>query len=130
MSNEQWMQRYVYTELHEIFFGEFPIILTEWLERLVENTGRYQNATPRNWTPELVRQLNYVSNNTSHAVDFWLDSILGGYITEFAVDCTQSYSVAERDFFKGPRGRFMKSLGTWIKMLLCDKCMMTMESDC
>jgi hypothetical protein len=83
----------------------------------------------RNWTPELVRQLNYVSNPTTRAVDFWLDSILGGYITEFAVDCTQSYSVAERDFFKGPRGRFMKSLGMWIKMLLCDKCVMTMQSD-
>jgi hypothetical protein len=49
---------------------------------------------------------------------------------EFAVDCTQSYSVAERDFFKGLRGRFMKALGTWIKMLLCDKCVMMMESDC
>jgi hypothetical protein len=96
------MQRYVYTELHEIFFGEFPIILTEWLEILVENTGRYRDAASRNWTPELVRQLNFVSNNTSRAVDFWLDSILGGYITEFIVDCTQSYSVAERDFFKGP----------------------------
>jgi hypothetical protein len=46
--------------------------------------------------------LNSVSNPTTHAVDFWLDSILGGYIIEFAVDCTQSYNVAERDFFKGP----------------------------
>jgi hypothetical protein len=27
MSDKQWMQRYVYTDLHEIFFGEFPIIL-------------------------------------------------------------------------------------------------------
>jgi hypothetical protein len=38
MSDEQWLQRYVCTELHEIFFGEFFIILTKWLERLVENT--------------------------------------------------------------------------------------------
>jgi hypothetical protein len=53
-----------------------------------------------------------------------------GYITEFVVDYTHSYSVVERDLFKGPRGRFMKSLGTWINMLLCDKCVMTMESDC
>jgi hypothetical protein len=29
MSDEQWMQRYVYIEMHEIFFGEFPIISTE-----------------------------------------------------------------------------------------------------
>jgi hypothetical protein len=95
MKDEQWMQRYVYTELHEIFFGEFLIILTEWMEILVENTGRYRSTAPRRWTPELVRQLNFVSNKTSHTVDFWLDSILGGYITEFTIDCTQSYSVAE-----------------------------------
>jgi hypothetical protein len=81
MSYEQWMQRYVYIELHEIFFDEFPIILTKWLERLVENTGRYQTTTSRNWTPELVRQLNFVSNQTSREMDFWLDNILGGYVT-------------------------------------------------
>jgi hypothetical protein len=119
-----------YIELHEIFFGEFPIILTDWLEILVENTRRYNIATPRNWTPELVRQLNSVSNLTTHTVDFLLDNILGGYITEFVVDCTQSYNVTKRDFFKGPHGRFMKSLGMWIKMLLCDKFIMAMQSDC
>ena len=93
------------------------------------NTGRYQTVVLRNWTPELVRKLKYVSNTTSSIVYFWLGNILGGYITTFAVDCTQSYSVAERDLFKGSRRRFMKVLGTWLNMLLCDKCVMTMESD-
>jgi hypothetical protein len=88
------------------------IILTKWLERLVENTGRYQTTMPRNWTSELVRKLNSVSNNTSCVIDLWLESILGGYITKFVVDCTQSYNVAKRDLFKGLCGRFMKSLGT------------------
>jgi hypothetical protein len=36
MSDKKWMQRYRYTDLHEILFGKFPIILTEWLKRLVE----------------------------------------------------------------------------------------------
>jgi hypothetical protein len=49
---------------------------------------------------------------------------------EFVVDYTQSYSFEERDFFTGLRGRFMKSFGIWIRMLLCDKCVMTMEYDC
>jgi hypothetical protein len=79
--------------------------------------------------PKLVTKMNYLINPTNHGVDFWLDNILGGYITEFTVDCIQSYSVAERDFFKGSRGRFMKSLGTWINIFLCDKCMMMMKSD-
>ena len=63
-------------------------------------------------------------------MDFWLDSIFGGYITKFAVDYIQSYNVVEREFFKGPHGRFLKLLGAWIKILLCDKHMMIMESDC
>jgi hypothetical protein len=79
---------------------------------------------------ELVRLLNSVSNPTTHVADFWLDRILGGYIIEFVVDCTQSYIVAETSFFKVSHRSFMKSLGTWIKMLLCDKCVMTMQSDC
>jgi hypothetical protein len=85
---------------------------------------------PKNWTPELVKRVEAVDNRTSRAVDFWMDSILGGYITEFSIDCTQAYNVAERDFFKGPRGRFIRSLATSIKMLLCDKEVMTMELDC
>ena len=42
-------------------------------------------------------------------------------MTEFAVDTSVSYSEAERRFFKGPRGKYLKSLNTWIKMLLCKK---------
>jgi hypothetical protein len=78
----------------------------------VDNTRRYRTVAPRNWTPELVRQLNSVSNKTSREIDFWLNNILGGYIMEFAIDCTHSYNFTERDLFKGPCGRFMKSLGT------------------
>jgi hypothetical protein len=129
MSENKWMQRHVYIDLHEIFFGEFPIILTEWLERLVEKTGRYKAAMLRNWTPELVRQLNIVSNPTTRAIDFWLDNILGGYISEFAIDCIQPYNVTERDFFKGLCRRFLKSIGTWIKMILCENFVMIMDSD-
>jgi hypothetical protein len=79
MSDKQWMQRYVFTDLHEIFFDEFPKILTKWLERLVEKTRRFGATTPKNWTTELVRQLNSVSNPTTQAIDFWLDSVLGDY---------------------------------------------------
>jgi hypothetical protein len=47
MSDKKWMQRYVFTDLHEIFFGEFPKILTEWLERLVEKIGRFSVAAAK-----------------------------------------------------------------------------------
>jgi hypothetical protein len=96
----------------------------------VENTGRFSVAAPRNWTSKLVRQFNYVSNLTTQAIEFWLDSVLGGYVIGFLVNCTQSYCVAEREFFKGLCERLLKSLNTWIKMCLCENNVMVMKYDC
>jgi hypothetical protein len=60
-------------------------------------------------------------------MDFWLDNITAGFIIEFAIDTTNSYTIAEKDFLKRPRGRYIRSLYTSIKILLHDKDMMTME---
>ena len=30
----EWLERYLYTDIHEIFFSEFPIVLHEWLSKL------------------------------------------------------------------------------------------------
>jgi hypothetical protein len=73
--------------------------------------------------------VNTVTNKISHTIEFWLDNVLGGYITEFAIDCTWSYSVLERELFKGLCGRYLNSFCTWIKMFLYDKGVMKMESD-
>jgi hypothetical protein len=40
-----------------------------------------------------------------------------------------SYTFAEKEFLKGPRGRYIRSLYTSIKILLHDKGVMTMELD-
>jgi hypothetical protein len=58
-----------------------------------------------------------------------MDSVLGGYITEFAIDCTQSYSPTEIELFKGLCGIYQKSLSTWVNMMLCDRGVMKLESD-
>jgi hypothetical protein len=62
-------------------------------------------------------------------VDFWLDNIVVGFIIEFAVDIVKSYNAAEQEFLRGPRGRYIRSLYTYIKRLLYNKGVMTMESD-
>jgi hypothetical protein len=64
-----------------------------------------------------------------HAVDFLLDMIVASFITEFVVDTTNSYTVAEHDFLKGPKGRYFRSLHTSIKTLWYDNGVITMESD-
>jgi hypothetical protein len=48
MSDNKWLLRHVYIDMHEIVFGEFPNILIEWIERLVERNGRFRETTPRN----------------------------------------------------------------------------------
>ena len=65
----------------------------------------------------------------SRATEFWINSVLSGYITEFDIDCTKSYSAAQRDFFRGPHGSYLKVMNLWIKMALCDKGISKMESD-
>ena len=70
-----------------------------------------------------------MNNKFTHAVDFWLDSIVVGFITKFTVDTTKSYSAAEQEFLRGPRGMYIRSLYMSMKILLYNKGVMTMESD-
>ena len=30
----EWLGRYIYMDIHEIFFSKFPILLYEWLSKL------------------------------------------------------------------------------------------------
>jgi len=59
----------------------------------------FRSGEPSVWTPELIQQLKKVYNKIYCAVDYWLYSILGGYIPEFVVDTFKSYNAIEREFF-------------------------------
>ena len=48
----------------------------------------------------------------SSAVDYWVDNILEGYITEFVIDTSTSSSEVEKKKFQAPRGRYCLSLKT------------------
>jgi hypothetical protein len=75
-----------------------------------------------------IAQLQRVNNKFTRTIYFWLDNIIIGFITEFAIDTTKLYIVAEKDFMKGTIGRYIRSLYTSIKILLYEKGVMTMES--
>ena len=70
-----------------------------------------------------------LDNPITMAVDFWLASVLEGFVTEFAVDQTKSFSEAERYFFKGYHGKYLRYLNLSIKMLLHEKGTMDLVSD-
>jgi hypothetical protein len=62
INTEKWLQRYVFTDLHEIFFIDFMNILVEWIERLVEQNEIFHTTILRKWTHELIQQVNTISN--------------------------------------------------------------------
>ena len=121
LSTEDWLQRYLFTDLHEIFFTTFPSKLHAWLSRLADSETSTRSDRPTEWNPKLIQRLERKDNSVSRVVDFWLNSVLEGFVTEFVVDMLETYSKAERYFFKGYRGKYLNSLSLWIKMLLCEK---------
>ena len=96
-------------------------MLHEWLSRLATQQTNFQRREAVEWSAQLIRELTSVRNPISGAVDFWVDSVLQGYITEFAVETITSYSEAKINFFQGPRRRYLLSISTWIKMLVYKK---------
>lgn len=98
-----------------------PTDLHVWLSRLAENKTSSHSDRPAEWNLEVIQRLKKTNNSISRAVDFWLNNLLEGFITEFVVDTLKAYNEAERVFFKGYRGKYLNSLNLWIKMLLCRK---------
>ena len=55
--------------------------------------------------------------------------MLESFVTEFAIDTSTSFSEAEQQFFKGPRGKFLNLLSLRIKILLAKKGILLFKSD-
>ena len=44
--SEAWLQKYIYTDSHEVFFATFPSELHSWVERLADCTRHVQSDRP------------------------------------------------------------------------------------
>jgi hypothetical protein len=110
--------RYIFTDIHKIFFGGVHKELYEWLARLADTHFEIRSRPPMVWIATLIKKVKRVDNVVSRAVDLWFDNTIGGYITEFAIKTVESYSQVGRYLFKGPRGKFLHFLKLRIKMLL------------
>ena len=128
-SPSDFLQWYVFCDTYEIFFGRFHIELHQWLSRLTERRTNFQARRIPVWTPARVNLVQHVNNEVSRAVDFWTTRTLEAFVTEFAIDTSTSFSEAERQFFKGPRGKFLNLLGLRTKILLAKKGILLFESD-
>ena len=95
-SAEQFLQWYVFSDVHEIFFGSIHIELHQWLSRLAETRTHFGEGRFSVWTPARVNLVKSVNNEISRAVDFWTTRTLEAFVTEFAIDMSTSFSEAER----------------------------------
>ena len=117
ISAKDWLQRYIFSDIHEVFFATFFTVLHAWLSRLAEYETFSRSDIPAEWTLELIQRLKKTDNSILRAMDFWLNNLLEGFITEFAVNTLKAYIEAERVFFKGYHGNYLNSLILWIMML-------------
>ena len=53
-SAKRWLDEYIYSDIHEIFFVEFPILLHEWLVGLASRRTNYQTREITKWSDQLV----------------------------------------------------------------------------
>jgi hypothetical protein len=121
ISSEDWLEKHIFTDIHEIFFGGIHQELYEWLARLADTQFQIRARIPMVWMSKLIKKVKEDDNTISRAIDHWFNSTIGGYIIEFVVDRLESYNQAERYFFKGPIGNFLQFLKLRLKMLLHEK---------
>ena len=52
------------------FIFDFPIVLHEWLSKLVTQKKKFQGREPREWNPQLIEEMEEVRNPMSRDVEF------------------------------------------------------------
>ena len=94
-SSDEFLQRYIFTDVHEIFFGSIHIKLHQWLPRLTERKTNFKEDQFLDWTPTIINILKRVNNAISQTVYFWTTRTLEAFVTEFTIDTSTSFSEAE-----------------------------------
>lgn len=82
-----------------------------WLRENTISKEMNLRSGPLNW----YNDLRVPNNRISRVADFWIDSILGGFITEFMVYSIVSYSKAKWKFFEGPQGKYLRSMNSRLR---------------
>jgi hypothetical protein len=70
--------KYIFTDIHESFFGGIHKELYEWLARLVDTQFEIRFRPHVVWTSALIKKVKRVDNAMSRELDHWFDSTIGG----------------------------------------------------
>ena len=67
------------------FFATFGNELYDWLSKLTD-MSIFKKKRNIVWTLELIQTVKSLDNPIMRTVDFWLASVLDGFVAEFVVD--------------------------------------------
>jgi hypothetical protein len=63
ISTEDWFGRYIFTDIHEIFFGRIHKELYEWLSILADTQLEIRTRPPMVWTSMLIKKVKIFDNS-------------------------------------------------------------------
>ena len=92
---KKWNNKYIFIHIYKIFFVKFVTKLQEWLARLIDFHKFWKDEWVMHWTLKLIQQSENTDNTITRMVDHWVDSVIGGFVMEFAIDQFLSHSLAE-----------------------------------
>jgi hypothetical protein len=65
LSSEDWLEKYIFTDIQEFFFGGIHQELYEWLARLADTQFKIRSRPPMVWTSEMIKKVKRVDNVVS-----------------------------------------------------------------
>jgi hypothetical protein len=65
----KYLDKYIFSDLHEVFFCDLPHILKEWI-KILKETHPTNQIRKLEWNLEEIAQLQQVDNKFTCAVDF------------------------------------------------------------
>jgi hypothetical protein len=68
---KRWKEKYIYTDMHEIFFLEFSCLLYEWLKRHTIANTSLRPQEPMVWDQITNDKFNTLNNKWTQAIDLW-----------------------------------------------------------
>jgi hypothetical protein len=67
---KQWKDKYIYTDMHEILFVEFPHMLYEWMKRKTTTNTALRPLEPVVWDEVTLDRLKALDNKWTRAINF------------------------------------------------------------
>jgi hypothetical protein len=68
---ERWKDKYLYINMHEIFFVEFPHLLYEWLKRKNSTNIALRPLESVVWDQATIDRLKELDNKWDQSIVFW-----------------------------------------------------------